>query len=273
MKKIALAIVVVTAFFQCKFENEKLEVFVLDENKKAIANCNVLCNLWKNAVNSEETLSKFSTKTDDNGFFTIELKDVIHLDLIIQSKGYIPYIKKGYYPKIRNKLEVLLVKSESAFNAKSSIYNVKDQLKIGIELEETPPSINYKSIKDSIPNSNISIWIELEDSNFKKLVITTNSSFGILPIYENDEGSLLYKFRIAPNDGYVKKHLIDGNEKGYFIKSNFGFAKIILKNQIVEGTYPKNNNYVKYKHQFFDWIYNNTNDLSVNYEDIEKILQ
>ena len=266
-------LIFIITIFQCKIEKKKMEIVVLDVNKNAIANCNIYFNLWKNASNSEESLSKLKTKMDENGRLFIDLNNVVHLDFVIETDGYIPYIKKGYYPKYRDILEILLNKNEGSFKANSSFSDNKNRLKVGIELNEMASKFEYSSIKDSIPNSNISVWIKSNDSKLNNLFICTNSSFGIIPIYGNEENSIMYMFNFAPKEGYLKEHLLDGTEKGYFIKSEVGFAKLILKDNIEVGTFPKNAGYVKYKYLYFDWIYNNSNDLSIKCLDIEKLLE
>ena len=197
--------------------------------------------------------------------FFIDLKDVRHLDFVIESTGFYPFVKKGYIPSIRNKIEILLNKAEGSFSALSSFDDEKKRLKIGVEKESSLSEFKNHVIKDSILDSDLVVWIESEDKNLEKLHICTNREYGILPIYNSEiKSSIYWELIYAPTNGYKTRCDITGKEVGFFLKSKNGYAKLILNNDIVSGTRPQENGYIRFKYYSFDWIYNPIdNDLSV----------
>lgn len=262
-------------FINCKQVPPKLDGILLDNNKKPIPNGKIYCKIWKKALHSEEVSSDFFTSTDNNGKFFIDLKDAEHLDFVIECTGFYPFVKKGYIPNFRNSIEVLLNKEEGSFSAISSFDKENKKLKIGIEQEVSISGIKSISIKDTILDSPIIVWLESENDNLKKLFICTTNSSGIFPIYDKEiNGSIYWELIYAPIDGYKKKHTINGNEVGYFIKTEKGYAKLILDNDISSGTRPHNDGYIKFKYYSFDWIYNAySNDLSVSSAISNKMLE
>lgn len=278
MKKylnIVCAIIYMLTCTNCKKIPVKLEGVLLNENKRPILNGKIHFVLWKQSINSEEIKSDFFTTTDSSGNFSVDLYDVNHLDFVIESEGFYPYVEKGYVPKGNNKIEISLSKAEGSFLALTSFDDEKKKLRIGVEREFSDSNTKNVTIKDTISGSNIAVWLELEDNNFEKLSICTTFGYGILPIYDKDiKGSIYWELIYAPTNGYKIKHKISGNELGYFIKAEKGYAKLVLNNNSLSGTRPINDGYIKFKHYSFDWIYNTTNnDLSVSNTLSDKMIE
>lgn len=278
MKKntaIFLIIASMLIFASCKNSSPILEGILLDNNKKSIPIGQIHCKLWKEALHSEEVSSDFFTTADSNGKFYIDLKDVEHLYFVVESPGFFPFIKKGYVPSIHNKMEIILNKANGSFSAQSSFDDEKKRLKIGVEKEFPISEIKNNIIKDTISNSNLVVWLESDDKDVERVFIHTNSEYGILPIYSNEINNSIYSELIyAPTNGYKMSYEIIGKEVGFFIKAKKGYAKLILINDILSGTRPKDNGYTKFKYYFFDWIFNpNDNDLSTSNLSIDKLLE
>ncbi len=268
-------LIVLLIFTYCESTSPRLEGILLDNNKKSIEGAKIHYILWKDALHSEEVSSDFFTTTDINGRFYIDLKDVRHLDFVVESTGFYPFVKKGYVPNIRNKIEILLNKTQGDFSAISSFDDEKKRLKIGVEKDFSLSEIKDNVIKDSIIDSDLVVWLESEDKTLEKIDICMNSEYGILPIYNYEiKNSIYWELIYAPTNGYKTRCEITGKEIGFFLKSKKGYAKLILNKDIISGTRPQENGYIKFKYYSFDWIFNpNNNDLSVSNSSTDKLLE
>lgn len=262
-----LFIIYLVTLLGCNNNSNRLEGILVDNNKKPIIIGKIQFVLWKDGLHSEEVSSASTTTIDSSGKFYIDLTDVKHLDFVVESDGFFPFVKKGYVPNTFNKIEILLNNAEGSFLATSSLNSENPKLKIGLEREVlfNKASIKtIKTIKNAVLQNSFFVWLESDDEDFKEVFICTSSE-GILPITSNEiKNSIYWESIYAPMNGYVTKYKITGAEIGFFLKTSTGYAKLILHNDIQSGTKPQNNGYIKFKYYFFDWIFNPVgNDLSV----------
>jgi hypothetical protein len=256
----------------CRYQPNKFSGIIKDDNQKAVSHCPISFILWKEGFQSETISSKLDTFSDENGRFEINVSDVIMLSFVVKVDSFYPFLKGGVYINNRNNVDVNLTRQKETFSAISSFDHSRKPIKIGVENEIISDVSTLCSVKGKIPNSNIVVWLESKKSNFENSVIHTNATNGgILPIYESDINSSIYFDLLKlPLNGYKNEHKINGNEIGFFIKSDKAFIKLIKQNNTVDGSSPIPNGYYTFMYMYFDWISNNINDMSIRDFNFEK---
>jgi hypothetical protein len=258
----------------CRYQPNIFNGIIKDDNQKAVSHCPISFILWKEGFQSETISSRLDTFSDENGRFEINVSDVVMLNLVVKVDSFYPFLKEGISIDNSNNVEINLTRQKETFTAISSFDHLRKPIKIGVENEISGGVSTLFSIKGKIPNSNIVVWVESKNNNFKNIVMHTNAiNGGILPIYgSNINSSIYYDLLKLPQSGYKKEHKIDGSEVGFFIKSDKVFIKLIKQNNIVDGSSPIAGGHYTFKYMYFDWIYNNINDMSIRDFNFEKIL-
>jgi hypothetical protein len=257
----------------CRYQPNIFSGTIKDDNQKAVSHCPISFILWKEGFQSETKSSRLDTFSDENGKFQINVSDVRMLNFVVKVDSFYPFLKEGISINNSNNVEINLTRQKETFTAISSFDHLRKPIKIGVENEISGGVSTLYSIKGKIPNSNIVIWVESKNNNFENLIIHTNAiNGGILPIYGSDINSSIYFDLLKlPQNGYKKEHKIDGNEIGFFIKSDKVFIKLIKQNNTVDGSSPTTGGYYTFKYMYFDWICNSINDMSIRDFNFEKI--
>ena len=258
----------------CRYQTNIFTGIIKDDNQRAVSHCPISFILWKEGFQSETISNRLDTFTDENGRFEINVSDVIMLNLSVKVDSFYPFLKGGIVINNNNNIKINLTRQKETFSAISSFDQIRKPIKIGLENEILGGVSTLSSIKGKVPNSNIVVWVESKNNNFENIVIHTNAiNGGILPIYESDiNSSIFYDLLKLPQNGYKEEHKIDGNEIGFFIKSDKVFIKLIMQNNTVDGSSPIGEGYYTFKYMYFDWIFNNINDMSIRDFDFEKTI-
>lgn len=84
------------------------------------------------------------------------------------------------------------------------------------------------------------IWVNI-NKNSNRVVLNATAGGGIFPVYNESEDGFITRITKAPDSGYLKSHVVTGDEAGFFILCRNGthIAKMIPENRICVLSYLK----------------------------------
>ncbi|WP_198416732.1 carboxypeptidase-like regulatory domain-containing protein [Marinilabilia rubra] len=101
------------------------------------------------------------------------------------------------------------------------------------------------------------VWVEINKTN-KRIVLNAADGGGIFPVVKSDSENFLTSLTRAPQSGYVKTHVLKGDEAGFFIlcRNGINVAKMIPENRVCVLKYKNDDgNQVKETGIRFDYLF------------------
>lgn len=101
------------------------------------------------------------------------------------------------------------------------------------------------------------IWVDI-NKNSNRVVLNASAGGGIFPVYDESENGFITRITKAPESGYVKSHVVTGDEAGFFILCRNGthVAKMIPDSRICVLSYKQGDgNQVKETGIRFDYLF------------------
>ncbi len=268
---------------------------IVDETTgKPITNAEVVVLCWYMHNIDDASFNKQTLLTDSNGNYKASFDKGHKIDVASKAKYYEP---KRIYNKLRdNKIDVPLRLTKKRNNRtlltllntdmlmsdinedfpfmRVRVYGDKNGTNLDFNNVETY-GFDFKTLKTTTNTLESDLWFNTIEKEGQPTTITTNSTGGIIPIFEFDvKSSLLFEKNVAPTKGYKQTHNLTGDEAGFFVLCRDGktYGKIILEKPLIDISCPDGNgSYYKEFGRNFSCVYqtNGTTDLTYSNTDID----
>jgi hypothetical protein len=262
-----------------KFDAIEVKGIILDsQTGKAIPNARVTLLCWRNVRFDEETYEKVDTITDSSGVFKVRFKEGFKVD--------VGSIATNYHPSV---LEIKDINNASKIQLKlhpnnaSGLLKQWGQLAVFVREYETEPSlpksfhgINLLEGTNTQSSDSMDVGImQFADIKYPKILVTSFKG-GIIPFFENSKSAISK----APEDGYVTKYELQGNEGGFFVRCRDGrtYARLIIFSVQYDRTTQYRNGFFRDYGIMFNADlqtqgreFNNPDDLRLDYYILENI--
>ena len=200
-------------------------VVLSESTGKPIPNARVTLLCWRKVGSDEEDYNKIDTVTDSNGEFKILIPKSFKLNIGSIAANYYPSKKEIQNMDSVGNIALSLVQSNSKTPSrdlgKLNAYNREYSSPLPNAKENY--GINLLAGNSTIRRDSIDVGVEIiSGGTYPKVLIAYNKA-GIIPITTNT-------MNVAPEDGYVSKYELQGNEKGFFVKCRNGisYARLTL---------------------------------------------
>jgi hypothetical protein len=283
MRSVKLILIYSLILFACRnnnvIEDIKVTGTVIDfETKQPIANVQVMILCWKEAEleSGDVDYVKKETYTDENGMFDFTFRKGFKLDIGTVRAGFQPNHSKIDAIKKDMNIHVKLKKSDfknsrsqcpgkvNMFVAARTYYMKADTVNELIGLDLTT-GLNTTDLTEA------DLWIEAKNKSKGILNLMTSTKKGLLAFRNKTVEDTV---QVAPNEGYQSEYLIQGDEKGFWVKlkDNEGYAKVLVVDRFDKSS-PYKNGYFKEVGMVFQCEYFLGNFESVqNQFDLEEFL-
>jgi hypothetical protein len=101
------------------------------------------------------------------------------------------------------------------------------------------------------------VWVEINKAN-GRIVLNAAEKGGVFPVNKSDSENFFTNLTRAPETGYLKSHVLTGNEAGFFVlcRNGVNVAKMVPENRVCVLTYEdKDGRTVKEKGIRFDYLF------------------
>lgn len=236
-------------------------IILCESTGKPIPNARVTLLCWRKVGSDEEDYNKIDTFADANGEFKVLITNCFKLGIGSIAANYYPAKKEIQNMDSVGSITLSLVQNNSKETARDlgrlNVYNREYSSALPNAKENYGINLlagNSTTIKDSID-----IGVELVSSGTYPKILIAHNNAGIMPITTN-------AINIAPENGYVSKYELQGNEKGFFIKcrNGFSYARLILISKYDASVPYKNSFYKEYGLTFGITIQPNGREIGVS---------
>lgn len=283
MKYLTISISLVLFLISCNDTNTSKEIevkgVILDgQTGKPIPNARVTLLCWRHLRSDEETYDKIDTTANSLGVFEVRFEEGFKVDIGSVAANYHPSVQEIKDVNNASNIELKLDPN----TATGSVQHL-GQLAVFVRYYNTeqPMPRTYHGIDllngtntQSSDSTDISIMQYTEAKYPKNLI--TNAKGGIVPIFDKLKNTI----NKAPEDGYVTKYELKGNEKGFFVKCRDGktYARLTIFSLEYDRSSPyKNGSFKDYGIMFNAELqtegrqFNNPYDLRLDYYILENI--
>ncbi|MCX6207055.1 MAG: hypothetical protein NTZ19_12480 [Bacteroidetes bacterium] len=206
--------------------NKMVRGVILSESTgKPIPNARVILLCWQKVRSDEEDYNKIDTVADANGEFKVLIPNSYKLNIGSIAAKYYPAKKEiqntDSVGSITLSLEENKSKEPSRDLGRMNAFNREYSSTLSINKENY--GINLLAGNSTTKQDSIDIGVELvPNGTYPKVLIAYNKA-GIIPITSST-------INVAPENGYLSKYELQGNEKGFFIKCRNGtsYARLML---------------------------------------------
>lgn len=101
------------------------------------------------------------------------------------------------------------------------------------------------------------VWVEINKTN-GRIILNAAEKGGIFPVSKSDSENFITNITRAPGEGYVKTHVLKGDEAGFFVlcRNGVNVAKMVPENRVCVLTYKdKEGHKVKETGIRFDYLF------------------
>lgn len=252
---------------------------ILDSlTNRPIPNARVTILCWREIGHDEETYDKVDTVANSEGAFEVKFTEGFKLDIGSIASNYHPSVQEvrdlNNASDIKLKLKVNtavgLLKDLGQLAVFAREYNTKQLI------PRTYYGINLLNGSNTKSLDSMDIGIERDaEIKYPKILIASERG-GIVPILNKSKNEV----NKAPEEGYVKKYQLTGNEEGFFIRCRDGktYARLMIFSFEYDRSSPyKDGNFKDYGVMFNVELqtdgneFNNPNDLRLDHYILEKI--
>lgn len=278
-----LIIVLSISLISCGDNKNTMEIVVkgviLDSlTSKPIPNARVTILCWRRVGSDEETYDKVDTVTNSQGAFEVNFIEGFKVDVGSIASNYHPSVQE-----IKDVNTASNIKLKLKSNAASGLLKDLGQLAVFVrDYSINPPApktyhgINLLSGNNTQSLDSLDVGIVHDgEIQYPKILISSERG-GIVPILDKSNNQI----SIAPEEGYVKKYELNGNEKGFFVRCRDGktYARLIIFSLEYDRSSPyKNGHYKDYGIMFNVELqtegkeFNSSNDMRLDHYILENI--
>ena len=209
-----------------KEDNKIVSGVILSESTgKPIPNARVTLLCWHKVGSDEEDYNKIDTVADTTGEFKVLIPSSFKIDIGSIATNYYPTKKEIQNVDSVSSITLSLVQNNSKEPSKDmgrlNAYNREYSPDLSISKENY--GLNLLAGNSTTRKDSIDIGVELAPNGTYPKVLIAHNNAGIIPITSNT-------MNVAPEDGYLSKYELQGNEKGFFIKCRNGtsYARLML---------------------------------------------